>query len=43
MPTTYPVELKVKAMRRYEKGEPIKVLSQELHISQSTLYLWRKE
>lgn len=43
MPTTYPTELKVKTIRRYEKGESIKALSQELHISQSTLYQWRKE
>ena len=43
MPTTYPTELKVKTIRRYEKGEFIKALSQELHISQSTLYQWRKE
>lgn len=38
MPTTYPAELKVKTIRRYENGECIKMLSQELHISQSTLY-----
>lgn len=43
MPTTYPTELKVKTIRRYEKGESIKALSQGLHISQSTLYQWRKE
>ncbi len=43
MPTTYPTELKIKTIRRYEKGESIKALSQELHISQSTLYQWRKE
>lgn len=43
MPTTYPTELKVKTICRYEKGESIKALSQELHISQSTLYQWRKE
>jgi transposase InsO family protein len=43
MPTTYPTELKVKTIRRYEKGESIKALSQELHVSQSTLYQWRKE
>ena len=43
MPSTYPTELKVKTIRRYEKGESIKALSQELHISQSTLYQWRKE
>ena len=38
MPTTYPTEIKVKTIRRYEKCESIKALSQELHISQSTLY-----
>lgn len=43
MPATYPIELKVKTIRRYEKGESIKALSQELHISQSTLYQWRKK
>ena len=43
MPSTYSTELKVKTIRRYEKGESIKALSQELHISQSTLYQWRKE
>lgn len=43
MPTTYPIELKVKTICRYEKGESIKTLSQELHIAQSTLYQWRKE
>ena len=43
MPTTYPTELKVKTIHRYEKGESIKALSQELHISQSTLYQWHKE
>ena len=43
MPTTYPTELKVKTIRRYEKGESIKSLSEEMHISQSTLYQWRKE
>ena len=43
MPTIYPTELKVKTIRRYERGESIKALSEELHISQSTLYQWRKE
>ncbi len=43
MPITYPTELKIKIIRRYEKGESIKSLSHELHISQSTLYQWRKE
>ncbi len=43
MPTSYPTELKVKTIRRYEKGESIKALSQELHIAQTTLYQWRKQ
>lgn len=43
MPTAYPTEFKVKTIRRYEKGESIKTLNEELHISQSTLYQWRKE
>lgn len=43
MSITYPTELNVKIIRRYEKDESIKALSQELHISQSTLYQWRKE
>lgn len=42
MPIKYPIELKVKAIRRYEKGESIQSLSQELGVSQSTLYQWRK-
>ena len=43
MPKKYPDEFKVKAIRRYEKGESIQSLCQELHISQSTLYHWRRE
>lgn len=43
MPITYPTEFKIKTIRRYEKGESIKTLSQELHIAQSTLYHWRNE
>lgn len=43
MPKKYPDEFKVKAIRRYEKGESIQTLCQELHISQSTLYHWRRE
>lgn len=43
MPITYPTELKIKTMRRYEKGESIKSLSKELHIAQSTLYHWRQQ
>ena len=43
MPTTYPAEFKVQTIRRCEKGESIKVLSQQPHISQSTLYQWSKK
>lgn len=43
MPYTYPLEFKIKAIRRYEKGESIQSLCQELHIAQSTLYHWRKQ
>lgn len=38
----YSSEFKRKIIVRYEKGESIKQLSQELHIAQSTLYHWRK-
>ena len=43
MPIKYPTEFKIKAIRRYEKGESIKELCKELNISQSTLYHWRKQ
>ena len=43
MPATYPTELKVKTIYRYEKSKSIKELNHELHISQSTLYQWHKE
>ena len=42
MPIEYPVDFKPKIIQRYEKGESIKVLSQEFHIAQSTIYHWRK-
>lgn len=42
MPTEYPAEFKRKVIQRYEKGESIKTLSQELNIAQSTIYHWRK-
>ena len=42
MPIEYPVEFKRKVIHRYEKGESIKKLSQELNIAQSTIYHWRK-
>ena len=42
MPIEYPVEFKRKVILRYEKGESIKSLSQDLNIAQSTIYHWRK-
>lgn len=42
MPTEYPLAFKRKVIQRYEKGEAIKNLSQELSIAQSTIYHWRK-
>lgn len=42
MPTEYPAEFKRKVIKRYENGESIKSLNEELHISQSTIYHWRK-
>ena len=42
MPAEYPDEFKQRIIRRYEKGESIKNLSQELNIAQSTIYHWRK-
>lgn len=43
MPKEYPAEFKAKIIKRYQKGESIQSLSQELHIAQSTIYDWRKE
>lgn len=43
MPVQYPEAFKTNIIRRYENGEKIKDLSQELHIAQSTIYRWRKE
>ena len=43
MPIKYPEAFKTNIVRRYENGEKIKDLSQELHIAQSTIYRWRKE
>ncbi|SFO94005.1 Transposase InsO and inactivated derivatives [Oscillibacter sp. PC13] len=42
MPIQYPKIFIQTVIQRYEKGEEIKCLSQELHISQSTIYHWRK-
>ena len=41
MPKEYPAEFKTKIIKRYQKGESIQSLSQELHIAQSTIYDWR--
>ena len=41
MPKKYSPEIKTRAIQRYKKGESLKALSAELHISQSTLYQWR--
>lgn len=43
MPMKYSTEFKIKVIRRYEKGESIRELCQELNISQSTLYHWGKQ
>ena len=43
MPKEYPAEFKTKIIKRYQMGESIQSLSQELHIAQSTLYDWRRE
>lgn len=43
MPTQYPDTFKKDIVHRYETGESIKDLSLESHISQSTIYRWRKE
>lgn len=43
MPKEYPAEFKTKIIKRYQKGESIQSLSQELRIAQSTLYDWRRE
>lgn len=42
MPIEYPMEFRRQVIQRYQKGESIKNLSQELHIAQSTIYHWRK-
>ena len=43
MPNKYQTDVKRNVIKRYEKGESIKNLSQELHIAQSTIYQWRKQ
>ena len=43
MPKEYPAKFKTEVIQRYRDGESIRLLSQELHIAQSTIYHWRKE
>ena len=43
MSTKYSAEFKKKTIQRYEKGVSIKILSQELGVSQSTIYQWREQ
>ena len=43
MPKEYPAKFKTEVIQRYQDGESIRSLSQELHIAQSTIYHWRKE
>ena len=42
MPKEYSPKFKTEVIKRYQNGESILALSQELHISQSTIYHWRK-
>ena len=43
MPKEYSTKFKTEVIKRYQNGEPILALSQELCIAQSTIYHWRKE
>ena len=43
MPKEYSTKFKIDVIKRYQSGEPILALSQELRIAQSTIYHWRKE
>lgn len=38
MPKEYPTKFKTEVIQRYRNGESIQLLSQELHIAQSTIY-----
>ena len=42
MPKEYPTKFKTEVIQRYRNGESIQLLSQELHIAQSTIYHWGK-
>ena len=43
MPKEYSTKFKTEVVKRYQSGESILALSQELRIAQSTIYHWRKE
>jgi len=43
MTNKYQTDFKRQVIKRYERGESIKNLSQELNIAQSTIYQWRKQ
>ena len=43
MPKEYSAKFKTEVIKRYQNGESILALSQELCIAQSTIYHWRKE
>ena len=43
MPKRYSEELKMEITRRHKQGEPVKLLSQELGLAQSTIYAWLKK
>ena len=43
MPKEYSTKFKVEVIKRYQNGESILALSQELRIAQSTIYHWRNE
>ena len=43
MPKEYSTKFKAEVIKRYQSGESILALSQELRIAQSTIYHWRKE
>ena len=42
MPKEYSTKFKTEVIKRYQNGESILALSQELRIAQSTIYHWRK-
>lgn len=42
MPKEYSTKFKAEVIKRYQNGESILALSQELRIAQSTIYHWKK-